>query len=298
MKSPITGGDGVEIIESINVSDIVKLYKNDYNLNVSRYFQDLSKIEICKCKNSGFRFYYPFFISGDELFYEEFQRELGNYYKPNRWEYFKALNYIRKDDKVLEIGTGSGTFFELLSNKVENPVGLELSNKAIEIAKSKGLNIINELIEDHALKYPEYYDVICFFQVLEHISDIKSFLESAIICLKPGGKLILAVPNNNPYIYRFNKMYTSNLPPHHSGLWDKKTLENLVDFFDLENSNVLVEPLFGIKNQLLEWSKFKKYGILNKLIDKIPSIFYKVAGKFAFLFDGLNLLAVYHKKNK
>jgi 2-polyprenyl-3-methyl-5-hydroxy-6-metoxy-1,4-benzoquinol methylase len=296
VKSPITDSLNVVKIESIESKLIIDLYLSDYKLDVSRYFKNLNSVDIYKCLDTGFRFYSPSSTSGDELFYSDFQEVLGNYYKPIRWEYKYALNIIKPTDKVLEIGTGSGIFFEMLSKKAKNPTGLELSNRAIEEANKKGFNIKNQLIEDHSLEFENQYDIVCFFQVLEHITDVKSFLDAAVKCLKPGGKLIFAVPNNNPYIYRYLKLYTSNLPPHHAGLWDENSIKSLKDHFEINLVKVVVEPLFGIHYQLKLWAVEKKMFIVEKALANMPILFIKILGKFGYLFKGVNVLGLFEKK--
>ncbi len=294
--SPVTGKNNIRILENIDCKTIIQQYKDDYNLDVTRSLRGLNNISMCQCNDSGLRFYAPDSASGDEQFYLDFQEALGEYYKPWRWEYTQCLNMLKKQDKVLEIGTGSGNFFEKLSQVVENPVGLELSNMAIERAKAKGLNVINELVEVHAQKHENTYDVVCFFQVLEHISDVKSFLESALKCLKPNGKLMIAVPNNNPYFYRYEKYYTSNLPPHHAGLWDKESFEKLVEYFPMNKVVIKTEPLYGVVYQLKVWLKHKNYTTLEKIFNKTPQWYLRKLGIFHPFFEGVNIFAVFEKR--
>jgi SAM-dependent methyltransferase len=76
--------------------------------------------------------------------------------------------------------------------------------------------------------------VVCSFQVLEHIYDVKSFLEASLHVLKPKGKLIIGVPNNEPYFLGYDKYATLNLPPHHMGLWNKSVFEKVAPLFNLK----------------------------------------------------------------
>jgi SAM-dependent methyltransferase len=101
------------------------------------------------------------------------------------------------------------------------------------------LEIFDELIEVHAQKRPAYYDVVCSFQVLEHVYDVKNFIENAIKALKPGGRLIMSVPNNEPYFLRHSKYETLNLPPHHMGLWNKEVFQNLPKLFPIALKDVI-----------------------------------------------------------
>jgi hypothetical protein len=61
--------------------------------------------------------------------------------------------------------------------------------------------------------------------------------------LKKGGKLIIGVPNSNPFLYKYDKYHTLNLPPHHMGLWNKFSLANLANYFPMSVDNIIVEAL-------------------------------------------------------
>ena len=76
------------------------------------------------------------------------------------------------------------------------------------------------------------FSFICSFQVLEHVYEVYGFLNSAIALLKNKGKLIIAVPNNNPYFLKHDKYHTLNLPPHHMGIWDERSLKFIGKLFD------------------------------------------------------------------
>jgi 2-polyprenyl-3-methyl-5-hydroxy-6-metoxy-1,4-benzoquinol methylase len=130
-----------------------------------------------------------------------------------------------------------------LKIKEYNITGLELNKSAIEtIYKETGHNILNETIQQHSFKNKGSYDIVCSFQVMEHIADIKNVIEASILCLKKGGKLIISVPNNESNLYRY-KTHPLNEPPHHVGLWDSKSLKNLELFFNIKLVNLFYEPI-------------------------------------------------------
>src|SRR5205814_8089998 len=62
---------------------------------------------------------------------------------------------------------------------------------------------------------------------------IGPMLTAILKALKPGGKLILSVPNNEPFFQRFNKYDTLNMPPHHAGLWNLSAFKRLADEFGM-----------------------------------------------------------------
>jgi SAM-dependent methyltransferase len=74
-------------------------------------------------------------------------------------------------------------FLTKAAEKAGAVYGLELNQKAVAVCRDKGLDVENEMIADHAAKRNEYYDVVCMFQVLEHIYDIQSFLQDSLKAL-------------------------------------------------------------------------------------------------------------------
>lgn len=297
IHSPITGSNNVSLYAEFATGTIIEKYKA-INLDVTSYFIGLEKISLYTCNDTGYRFYYPFTIFGDDKFYEALQQNMKTYYGENKWEHLKAKNIISRGAKVLEIGAGSGYFLQQLQSLDCNITGLELNNKAILTAQEKGITILNELIEDHVIKHKEYYDVVCSFQVLEHIYDIKGFVNASLQALKKGGKLIIGVPHNNPYIYKHDKWHTLNLPPHHAGLWNRASFENLASVFNLRLSRMDVEPLKEHKEWFLAQKEFYSEKSIAKaaLLSLIPRFVYKRFLKLiSSKIDGRNILVVYEK---
>jgi SAM-dependent methyltransferase len=168
-------------------------------------------------------------ITGDENFYSALQKN-DWYYMTDKEEYQYVKQFIKKTDKVLDVGAGKGAFANLLSTK--RYVGLDLSIGAKEMASSNGITILNETIQEHANKYPEEYDVVCSFQVLEHVSDPYMFIKSQLNTLKSGGLLILAVPSEDSFLkYAVNGIL--NMPPHHVTRWSDEALKKIGDLFNL-----------------------------------------------------------------
>ncbi len=191
-------------------------------------------------------------------------------------------------------------FLQMLSSKKpENLCGLELNSKAVEESKRQGLNVINETIQIFANEHSEKFDYVCAFQVLEHINDIRGFILSCLQVLKPGGKLIFAVPNNNPYLYKHDFYHPLNLPPHHAGLWDVATFSNLPNFFPIILKSLSVEPLTDYKKWYLTQVNFlqEKGSMLSGILSVVPRPVYKLSLKMLRHFiKGRNLLVEFEKK--
>tara|TARA_R100000935_G_C2840849_1_gene170872 strand:- start:4885 stop:5796 length:912 start_codon:yes stop_codon:yes gene_type:complete len=295
VKSPlIRSGGKVKLIDTFLSSEIIKLYKGQ-GTDVSRFFQN-EKVKLYKCLSSGYRFFYPNSVIGDAQFYKELSSTRPNYYS-ERWEHLKSLNFIKQSDNVLEIGSGFGSFLQKLKDLEINAEGIELNNHAVEHCKQQGLNVSGTLIEEFSKIYPNKFDVVCSFQVLEHVFEVHDFIQSQLNTLKSGGKLIVGVPNNNPYLFVSDKFHTLNLPPHHAGLWNKESLFSLEKIFNLKVEQIIFEPLEYTYDYFISCNiKQIKNKSFQKLIKKVEKKHRKRIRKYLPIYiNGRNILVVYRK---
>ena len=295
VKSPVTLSANTRQIGTIPVDTIIKGYHSLLDMDVSSYFKGMDHIHIYECLDTGFRFYYPQGIFGDEGFYSDLQKK-DFYYNPWIWENQAALKNIAPGSKILEAGCGTGTFLEVMTKKGFTCAGLELNGAAAEVCRQKGLNVFNELLEQHEKEHAEAYDVVCSFQVLEHVYDVHSFISSSLKCLKPGGKMIIAVPNNNPWYHRHDKLNTLNMPPHHSGLWNRKTFLQLPRYFPITVKKVLFEPLNHRNPWVHVQLRHYKLGLLDKIFKRIPpGISNRALLPLKWMVQGKHVLAIFEK---
>lgn len=234
--------------ESVPVDQLIKGYKDQFDIDIKKYFDGIKDLKIYECESTSYRFFFPYSVAGDGALYESLQKYEW-YYMPWKWEHLVTEKILSGHEKVLEIGSGGLGFVEKLHNNGFDITGLELNEESVVKANTMGLNVVNQTVESHSINNFEKYDVVCSYQVLEHISEVNSFIQSQIDCLKVGGKLIISVPNNNSFI-KHNKGGLLNFPPHHMGLWDKESLSSLVEIFKLKVDKILYEPL---QNYHLDW---------------------------------------------
>jgi 2-polyprenyl-3-methyl-5-hydroxy-6-metoxy-1,4-benzoquinol methylase len=276
-QSPITKSNNVKVISSISTDYLIRKYLIELNIDVSYLLTNIDKVLVLECNDTGYKFFFPYGISGDGKFYEHLQ-QFEWYYMPWKWEHEQAIKTIKPKDKLLEVGCGSAGFLKELNNRIKNIslTGLELNQRAIESGKKEGINILGELIQEHAQKNSEVYDIVCSFQVLEHISDIHSFMEAQINTLKKGGKLIVSVPNNGGFLGDSENLL--NMPPHHMGLWNEDSLKKMGEYFNLKHQSTHFEPLqdyhkdyyASVRNdKLKEFNKITRVLSRFNLIDKL-----------------------------
>jgi SAM-dependent methyltransferase len=239
--SPISGKYDVVLEQRLESGFIINLYKTELGIGVSRYFKKIPRVEIYRCPATGYRFYFPFTVSGDGKFYARLQK-VPWYYMAWKWEHEVAAKLIAPGSSVLEIGCGPGAFLKKISVRCPRAVGLEQNISAAKKGRQEGVKILLENIEEHAKNHKGKYDVVCLFQVLEHIWEVKKFIDSALICLKKNGKILISVPNNDCLIFKKFDIYL-NMPPHHMGLWDIHSLVSLQKYFPMMLDDLYIEPL-------------------------------------------------------
>jgi len=77
--------------------------------------------------------------------------------------------------------------------------------------------------------------------VLEHLSQPAEFLNSACSLLRPGGKLMLGLPNAESFLrHQYNIL---DMPPHHMTRWTVEVLTRMQQWFPLKLVRVAYEPL-------------------------------------------------------
>ena len=115
------------------------------------------------------------------------------------WEEVRFLvdDYVIAGEKILDLGCGNGRLFEFLRDKKIDYIGIDNSEKLIEIAKKRYPKARFQVADVLNLPFPDnFFDKIYSIAVLHHIPSEEfrlQFLKEARRVLKPGGLLILTV---------------------------------------------------------------------------------------------------------
>lgn len=179
----------------------------DCNLCGSSHFTVLAKendLPVVICKKCGLVYVNPRPSDRElEKFYQQyFPPGVSVRWKKATYDLFhtdiKRIEGYRPRGRILDIGCGFGFFLHLMQERGWEVHGCDLSLVATKHAiEQLGLTRIKcGLFQKH--HYPtDYFDVICAWYALHHVSNPKQVLEKAHASLKSGGIIALRVPNLN-----------------------------------------------------------------------------------------------------
>ncbi len=109
--------------------------------------------------------------------------------------------------KVLDIGCGGGIFSESLAMQGAEVIGIDMSETALSIAKahcqakSLQLNYVCTSAEEFAESNAHQFDVVTCMELLEHVPDPISLVQTCAKLVKPGGDLFFSTINRNLKAY-------------------------------------------------------------------------------------------------
>ena len=149
------------------------------------------------------------------------------------------LNLINSESqkgKILDIGAGVGDFLSVAKNNGWDTTGIEPSDKAKAIAKSKGVTFVESLSE-----LPNNsFDVITMWHVLEHVPNLEHQIAELKRLIKPDGTVIIAVPNFNSFDANYyGHFWAAYDVPIHLWHFSKKAIEKLFAKENFELKKVL-----------------------------------------------------------
>lgn len=105
----------------------------------------------------------------------------------------RAVERYAPKGRVLDVGCGRGDFLQMMLDKGWECFGLELDKRVGERSK-KGLDLRCGSLSD--VRFPDsYFEAVTFWHVFEHVKEPEWTLKECSRILKPGGLLVLAVPN-------------------------------------------------------------------------------------------------------
>jgi SAM-dependent methyltransferase len=128
----------------------------------------------------------------------------------------------------LDIGCSDGTFLSRAWERGNEVQGIDIDERALEIARSRGIAASRQEIAEFvaaAEATGKTFDFITAFDVIEHLTDPVAEIARLARLLAPGGHLVGTVPNKNRLLA--NEM-AIDFPPHHFFRFDENGLRTTV----------------------------------------------------------------------
>jgi len=173
-------------------------------------------------------------------FHEGVRLRLGQYHEAF-FEHFPQINRGR----LLDVGCGDGVFLKHAKQAGFEVWGIDFDRKSVEVAR-KALNTDTiyamslEEFYEYAKKKKLKFDVITFFEVLEHQDKPREFLRMVRELLKEGGYIAGSVPNRERLFAKDVdwKYFHGDYPPHHFLRFSKECLEKVLDLTGFSEADV------------------------------------------------------------
>ena len=170
---------------------------------------------------------------------------------------FKFEKYIKKEDTVIDFGSGGGYLLKNINCKEKK--GIEINPIARKNASNLGIKSVSSInkIKDN------YANVIISNHALEHVKCPLDILKKLKLKLKKNGRIIFVVPHQGP-----KEKFKLNDINQHLYTWNPLTLGNL---FKEAGFNII-----EVKNIRYTWkpSFYKVYKVFNKkLFDGLCKIY-------------------------
>lgn len=118
-----------------------------------------------------------------------------------RLDFLRTLG-IGKEEPILEIGAGTGTFTEGLSAEFTNLTAIDISPDLLEVARKRAPNAKLVCMDAHRLEFPSgSFSAVVGCSVLHHLNWSAALREFHRV-LRPGGVIRFSEPNLlNPQIF-------------------------------------------------------------------------------------------------
>lgn len=148
---------------------------------------------------------------------------------------------------VLDIGCSVGSVVQAADRRGWQAFGVDVSETAVSACREMGLSC--QVFDGVHLPFPStLFDLVTAWHVLEHVRDVRATLHEWARVVRPGGVLVIEVPNTECLKARMlGPRYRKFWPAAHLYGFTNRSLKGLLEAVGLE---VVPAPLCGTLNRL------------------------------------------------
>jgi len=188
----------------------------------------------------------------------------------------RRLSYIRglihSKMRVLEIGSATGAFLNLIRDDVREVLGVEPSTAHASHMASLGLSYVSDIDELNMVKR-EKFDGVAMFHVFEHIRDPLTYLKALRkTYLTKGGLLWVEVPNVEDALlalYKCEPFAKFYYQPMHHYYFSAKTLRSVTKSAGFKTVELIPIQRYDLSNHMY-WLQYGKPGGTGKYSSIFP----------------------------
>jgi SAM-dependent methyltransferase len=228
--------------------------------------------ELYSCSGCDLHFWYPVKMP-DAAWYETTYHGRDHTAMPLEpgHEFFLRDPQAPRQGRLLDIGCGTGNFLAVALDVGFDVTGIEPNQNAIRFANQHyGLkNVFAILPAEFRAAHPlDRFDVVTFFEVLEHQDNPQAFLDIAKAFLKDDGFIALSVPNRNRWQIGADPL---DYPPNHLTRWSPAALRH---FLESNGFHILslCEEILSIRRAAQVLSTKFRTGFMSQVAGERPPV--------------------------
>jgi SAM-dependent methyltransferase len=186
--------------------------------------------------------------------------------------------------RFLDVGCGLGEMVRAMQRVGMEARGVEPSRIAAEAARAAGCAVDQGTLRE--VGYPAaWFDSVSLYHSLEHAPDPVADLAELARIVKPGGHLLIAVPNIDALMFRLCGDDWSGLSlPYHLHHFSESSLRRAVEAAGFTTDRIITESLpSAIEGELAAWSRRRLF--LPRRLTLSLHIFLPLAWLLAWLGD-------------
>lgn len=187
--------------------------------------------DIYQCGKCGLAFTYPQPQAIDEQYdssYFDLYRRRRQFRLKRADTRLKAVELIREQGRLLDIGCSLGYFVEAANARGWNAAGIEISPFASEEARQLGLDVRTGVLEDAGYSDASF-ECVTMWDVLEHVPDPTAHMLEVHRILTGGGLVVIGTPNLAHLQFRRKREQWRHLKPaEHIFYFQKSSIARLL----------------------------------------------------------------------
>ncbi|MGH6836152.1 MAG: class I SAM-dependent methyltransferase [Methylocella sp.] len=244
---PVTGYPAVRHVQWVAARLLTDLWRIEFKTDARPSFRGVDRFGLWESPTGLYFFDPP--LEGDRAFYVGFYSRVNakKLYsdKAIRQEFLIAARRIEAGARVLDVGCGFASFRSCVPQATYTGLDPHFAEGGAIIG------VRNETLAQHLVERAGFYDAVCAFEVLEHVSAPASLFAQMAQAVKPGGLIFVGVPHVPSALTRIPN-FLLNAPPHHLTWWTKPALTELA-----KGANAVIEGIehvpWGDHDSLIFW---------------------------------------------